>query len=158
MDDYFTARDSHLTNWQMCFYNQRLFSCGDWQWANFVQKCPFENRTGETCGLMLVYVAEQDSRSCRLCDAIARKTRRRTTELDRLKLWKDKGESLAASRKKARELVSDLDFELFLLKQERGYRKTYFSRKVPRNKIRSSIPGVRLTSGARLTHNATAIG
>ncbi|KAL2869158.1 uncharacterized protein BJX67DRAFT_348925 [Aspergillus lucknowensis] len=43
----------------MCYYNQKNHACGDFRWSNFVKHCNNEYRTGDTCGLRLVYGTEE---------------------------------------------------------------------------------------------------
>lgn len=41
----------------MCFYSQKRFSCGDWNWTPFAHRC--EYRIGETCGTRPVSETER---------------------------------------------------------------------------------------------------
>lgn len=84
---------------------------------------------GYTCSLMLVYNTERDDRICRLCQAIDRKSRRRSAELSRLERWKTQGDILIASKKRSRKLVLGLEYELQLLGKEREFRKKCFSKR-----------------------------
>ncbi|KAJ5525397.1 hypothetical protein N7494_012047 [Penicillium frequentans] len=75
----------------MCFYNQKRFSCGDWSWTSFAHRCNYEYRTGETCGMKLVNLTENEPTKCRICEKIETKFRRRSAEVDRLERWKREG-------------------------------------------------------------------
>ncbi|KAL4908754.1 hypothetical protein BDW74DRAFT_173983 [Aspergillus multicolor] len=108
----------------MCFYNQKRFSCGDFSWTNFITQCNYEYRTGETCGMKLVYATEQEKARCRLCEKIQTKTRRRDAETERLKRWEREGGTLVASMEKSRKLIQDLSTEIKGLQEERRVRQT----------------------------------
>ncbi|KAI6080272.1 hypothetical protein F4821DRAFT_67839 [Hypoxylon rubiginosum] len=60
----------------MCFFEQTRWSCGFWCWGNFRQQCPKEYRTGETCGLKLIFITNQDPNRCKLCRDIENKQRK----------------------------------------------------------------------------------
>ncbi|KAF4471715.1 hypothetical protein FALBO_1384 [Fusarium albosuccineum] len=60
----------------MCFYNQFVWTCGYWKWGQFRERCYKEHRTGETCGLRLVYESHGWPVACSLCDKITAKRRR----------------------------------------------------------------------------------
>ncbi|OJI98201.1 hypothetical protein ASPVEDRAFT_25102 [Aspergillus versicolor CBS 583.65] len=103
----------------MCFYNQKRFTCGDWSWTSFAQRCNYEYRTGETCGMRLVNTTEIDPSKCRLCEKIETKYRRRGVEIERLNRWKREGSTLVASMDKSQKMVMDLDREIKQLQRER---------------------------------------
>ncbi|EPS33822.1 hypothetical protein PDE_08784 [Penicillium oxalicum 114-2] len=107
----------------MCFYNQKRFSCGDWSWTSFAHRCNYEYRTGETCGMKLVNVTENDASKCRLCEKIETKLRRRSAEIDRLERWKKEGSNLVASIDRSRKLIMELDKEILGLQREREDRR-----------------------------------
>jgi len=60
----------------MCYFDQTRWACGNWKWGNFRQQCNKEYRTGETCGLKLVYDTSYRSEQCRLCRQIEQRDRR----------------------------------------------------------------------------------
>ncbi|KAE8151395.1 hypothetical protein BDV25DRAFT_95098 [Aspergillus avenaceus] len=107
----------------MCFYNQRRFACGDWSWTSFAHRCNYEYRTGETCGMKLVNVTENESSLCRLCEKIETKFRRRSAEMDRLNRWKRDGSQLPASIAKTQHAIMELDQEIRQLQRERDDRR-----------------------------------
>lgn len=112
-----------LTNLlDMCFYNQKQFSCGDWSWASFAHQCTYEYRIGETCGIKLVNKTETKSKKCCLCDRIETKYRRREAEKARLARWVREGALLVASI-----IIKDIDREIFSLRREREYRRKSLS-------------------------------
>lgn len=70
----------------MCYFYQTRWVCGYWRWGQFKQQCNKEYRTGETCGLKLVYVTVDERDKCKLCHDIDKKKRRimkMTTDIDR---------------------------------------------------------------------------
>ncbi|KAG7110195.1 hypothetical protein HYQ45_017662 [Verticillium longisporum] len=69
----------------MCYFYQTRWTCGYWRWGQFKQQCNKEYRTGETCGLKLVYTTVQEADRCKLCHDIDKKNRRilkMTTDID----------------------------------------------------------------------------
>jgi hypothetical protein len=117
--------EAHSTNASegMCFYNQKRFSCGDWRWSSFTHRCNYEYRTGETCGMKLVNMAENENSKCRLCKKIETKFRRRSAEMDRLERWSREGTTLVASIDRSHNLIVQLDKEICLLQREREDRR-----------------------------------
>ncbi|PYH93041.1 hypothetical protein BO71DRAFT_442022 [Aspergillus ellipticus CBS 707.79] len=111
----------------MCFYNQKRFSCGDWSWTNFANRCNYEYRTGETCGMRLVNVTEHETTQCRLCEKIETKYRRRSAEMERLNRWKREGGTLVASMDRSQKLIMELDKEIRQLQRERDDRRLALS-------------------------------
>ncbi|KAJ5899389.1 hypothetical protein N7495_004133 [Penicillium taxi] len=107
----------------MCFYNQKRFTCGDWSWTSFAHRCNYEYRTGETCGMRLVNMTENDCNKCRLCEKIETKHRRRSAEVDRLERWKREGATLVASMDRCQKLIQDLEKDIGMLKREREDRR-----------------------------------
>ncbi|OJJ45332.1 hypothetical protein ASPZODRAFT_69902 [Penicilliopsis zonata CBS 506.65] len=111
----------------MCFYNQRRFTCGDWMWTNFAQRCNYEYRTGETCGMRLVNVTECEATQCRLCEKIETKCRRHKNETDRLNRWKREGGTLVASMDRTQKIIMELEKEISQLTMERDDRRRALS-------------------------------
>lgn len=60
----------------MCYYENYKFACNDWKWGNFRQHCQKEYRTGETCGMKMVYQTIPLAEKCSMCEKIERKKRR----------------------------------------------------------------------------------
>ena len=112
---------------EMCFYNQKKFACGDWNWTNFAHQCNYEYRTGETCGMRLVNFTEYESKQCRLCEKIETKFRRRSQELERLDRWRREGGSLVATMSRSQQLVSELEKEIYQLQTERDCKRKALS-------------------------------
>lgn len=60
----------------MCFYEQQIFNCGDHKWGRFRAHCNKEYRTGETCGMKLIFESSRVNTRCQMCkkyDVILRK-------------------------------------------------------------------------------------
>ncbi|KAJ6003529.1 hypothetical protein N7522_006221 [Penicillium canescens] len=102
----------------MCFYNQKRFSCGDWNWTRFAHRCDYEYRIGETCGIRLINETENCNSKCHLCKKIETKYRRRRAEEGRLGRWEREGTAMFASMDRARKAIMDLDIEIFIMQQE----------------------------------------
>ncbi|KGO41030.1 hypothetical protein PEX1_060410 [Penicillium expansum] len=108
----------------MCFYNQKRYACGDWSWTSFAHRCNYEYRTGETCGMRLVNMTENEKTNCRLCEKIETKHRRRSAEVERLDRWKREGATLVASMDRSHKLIMDLEKEIRSLQRERDDRRS----------------------------------
>ncbi|OQD86463.1 hypothetical protein PENSOL_c087G03946 [Penicillium solitum] len=108
----------------MCFYNQKRFACGDWSWTSFAHRCNYEYRTGETCGMRLVNMTENEKTNCRLCEKIETKYRRHSAEVDRLDRWKREGATLVASMDRSHKLIMELEKEIRSLQRERDDRRS----------------------------------
>ncbi len=83
----------------MCYFDQTRWACGYWKWGNFRQQCTKEYRTGETCGLKLVYDTYYNDGRCKLCEQIEKKERRlnkMVTDIDR---WQHEGNRTATIEK-----------------------------------------------------------
>ena len=71
----------------MCFYEQQIFTCGDHKWGRFRAHCNKEYRTGETCGMKLIFESSRVSSHCPICkkyDVILRKI---VQAKDRVQRW-----------------------------------------------------------------------
>lgn len=109
----------------MCFYNQRQFSCGDWSWADFAERCNPEYRIGETCGLSLINITVNENKKCHFCEMVERKLRWRTNELRRLKGWELDIDTLVASMDPCQKnLGPDVDIDN-LQRKRKDLRKNF---------------------------------
>ena len=106
----------------MCFYDQHIFTCGDYKWGHFREHCTREYRRGETCGMKLIQATYGVGTKCKICEKIDTKLRRRFAEVERLKRWESEGKRFSASMEKARSTIFDLDREIYELQRERGVR------------------------------------
>ncbi|GAB1315481.1 hypothetical protein MFIFM68171_05691 [Madurella fahalii] len=75
----------------MCYYQQTRWICGYWKWGNFREQCHKERRTGETCGLKLIFHTDAISEPCKTCDAITKKDRRMQKMQDDISRWQREG-------------------------------------------------------------------
>ncbi|KAH6705677.1 hypothetical protein EV126DRAFT_173202 [Verticillium dahliae] len=95
----------------MCFYERTIWLCGYWKWGRFRERCPFENRIGETCGLKLVYDTKRCLAECDLCSRIGRKKRRvqkLTTDIDRWNRDKNLPATVERAEREERDLLAIL--------------------------------------------------
>lgn len=83
----------------MCYFDQTRWTCGYWKWGNFRQQCNKEYRTGETCGLKLVYNTILESGQCKLCDQIQKKYRRVHKMQTDIQRWQREGNRSATIEK-----------------------------------------------------------
>ncbi|EJT75080.1 hypothetical protein GGTG_08918 [Gaeumannomyces tritici R3-111a-1] len=75
----------------MCYFDQTKWVCGYWKWGNFRQQCTKEYRTGETCGLKLVYETFHQASTCRLCEQLEKKQRRYNKMAADVERWSREG-------------------------------------------------------------------
>lgn len=83
----------------MCYFEQTRWCCGFWKWGNFRQQCNKEYRTGETCGLKLVYDTTYQPAQCKICDQITKKDRRIRKMEDDIVRWRHEGGRTATIEK-----------------------------------------------------------
>jgi len=103
----------------MCFYEQYVYQCRDWKWGNFKQHCQAEYRTGETCGMKMVWQAQPLQDKCKLCLKIEAKERRRAKHVDDYNRWRKEPRRYQASIEKAIGDIKALENEINLLKSEK---------------------------------------
>jgi hypothetical protein len=72
----------------MCFYDQFIFSCGDYKWGHFRHHCNRWYRTGETCGIKLIMLALRVESKCKRCEKLDTTFRRRQAEATKIASWK----------------------------------------------------------------------
>ncbi|KAK4214143.1 hypothetical protein QBC37DRAFT_284451 [Rhypophila decipiens] len=89
----------------MCYFDQTRWACGYWKWGNFRQQCNKEYRTGETCGLKLVYNTTPVGAVCKICDQITKKNRRVTKMYDDIYRWQREGNRRATIEKTERDIM-----------------------------------------------------
>jgi hypothetical protein len=110
----------------MCYYEQYAMPCGDWKWGNFRAHCSKEYRTGETCGMKLVWESIPMVESCKYCTKIETKKGKIRKEQDRIKRWRHEG-NRRASISQAEESIETMEREIWDLNEQRASVK--YSRK-----------------------------
>lgn len=75
----------------MCFYEQTIFSCEDYKWGRFRAHCAKEYRTGETCGMRLIYEASRVPQKCNTCKRVEVIQRKIAASQDRIYRWNREG-------------------------------------------------------------------
>ena len=88
----------------MCYFDHQLWRCGYWRWGNFREQCHKEYRTGETCGLKLIYNTYLEADECKHCEAMHKKQRRVHKMLDDVKRWTCEGNRRATIEKTQLEI------------------------------------------------------
>lgn len=96
---------------KMCYYDQDRYTCGDYTWRNFRQHCNMEYRTGETCGMKLIYQTNDVARKCTTCDEVDRKMRKREKLAANIQRWSREG-GKSASIEVAYEDIAEIDEQL----------------------------------------------
>jgi hypothetical protein len=104
----------------MCYFDQQLFTCGDWKWASMRQFCSKARYRGEGCGLKLIWASQDMHRKCQICCQIEVKLRRIHTLEDRIRRWNLEAEHWKASIELAKDVIRNLDGQI----TEREARRT----------------------------------
>jgi predicted transcriptional regulator len=73
---------------------------------------------------LIMNCVEDRSKSCRICDLIATKLRRRQKEVERIKRWKSEI-NRKASIEASEDIIDDLDRITHTLERERLKRRSY---------------------------------
>ncbi|KAK4248241.1 hypothetical protein C7999DRAFT_40522 [Corynascus novoguineensis] len=110
----------------MCYFDQQLWSCGWWKWGRFREQCPKEYRTGETCGLKLIYRTNTEGALCKNCDAIQKKQRRVAKMTEDIKRWRCEGNRRATIEKTERE-IGELNHQIQKIWADHELRKNSIS-------------------------------
>lgn len=105
----------------MCFYDQTVFSCGDWKWGHFRKHCQKEYRIGETCGMRLPYNTHNDTTKCTTCLSLEKKHRRYAKTKSDYDRWIADPQRKASAAKAAQE-CQDIYKEIEKLNAERASR------------------------------------
>ena len=106
----------------MCYYDNYKFACHDWKWGNFRQHCQKEYRTGETCGMKMVYQTVPLAEKCSMCEKIERKKRRLEKHKVDYQRWAGEPQKYRFSMEKAAEEMRSLVQEITQLMQDKEAR------------------------------------
>jgi len=106
----------------MCYYDNYKFACNDWKWGNFRQHCQREYRTGETCGMKMVYQTCQLAEKCSMCEKIERKKRRLEKHRADYQRWSCDPQKYKFSMEKAVEEMKALAQEIAQLMADKEAR------------------------------------
>ncbi|RMY66198.1 hypothetical protein D0863_08602 [Hortaea werneckii] len=96
----------------MCYYDNYKFACNDWKWGNFRQHCQREYRTGETCGMKMVYQTLPLAEKCSMCEKIERKKRRMEKHRSDYQRWSADPQKFKFSMEKAVDEMNGLANEI----------------------------------------------
>lgn len=102
---------THNTQRKMCYFEQTLWACGYWKWGNFREQCNKEYRTGETCGLKLVYDTSYQPGQCKICDQISKKDRRVRKMSEDILRWQREG-NRRATIEKTQQDISEIQIQI----------------------------------------------
>jgi hypothetical protein len=105
----------------MCYYERTDFICGDWRWGNMKQRCPRQNRIGETCGARLPDTDNltRSKEPCRICSDKAVKLRKLEKNRTDLERWTKEPKVFRATIEKAIEDRDKLRISIRELEQQR---------------------------------------
>jgi hypothetical protein len=96
----------------MCYYDNYKYACNDWKWGNFRQHCQKEYRTGETCGMKMVFQTVGLAEKCSMCEKIERKKRRYEKHKSDYQRWATDPAKYRFSMEKAVEEMKVLSQEI----------------------------------------------
>lgn len=68
----------------MCFFEQQVYTCGDFKWSQFREQCPFQQGIENICHIKLVMKAIYVDEKCDICLDIEKKENRFRLEEDRI--------------------------------------------------------------------------
>ena len=93
---------------RMCYFDQKVFTCGDWKWGSMRQSCSKARYVGEGCGLKLIWTSQHTNQNCRICCQIQAKERRIRKLRDRIGHWRCEARRWWASIERAQDDIHDL--------------------------------------------------
>jgi len=71
----------------MCYFDEALFTCGDWKWGSMRQLCSKAPYIGEGCGMKLIWTSQYKHQKCQICCQIEIKKRRIRRLQERMGRW-----------------------------------------------------------------------
>ncbi|KAF2993548.1 hypothetical protein G7054_g11637 [Neopestalotiopsis clavispora] len=89
----------------MCYFDQTRWQCGFWRWGHFREQCTKEYRTGETCGLKLIFQTNPEPDICKLCKDIEKKQRKYSKLEGDIQRWQREGGRTATIEKAQRDMA-----------------------------------------------------
>lgn len=138
----------------MCFYDQYVYECSYWKWGNFRQHCQGEYRTGDTCGMKMVYRSVALSSKCKTCLRIEAKERSMAKLVADYNRWRTKPERYGQAMEKAISDIKVLRVDTDRLKsQKHGYQ----NRKSNPRRTGASSPETSMPS-PKMPMNSTSAG
>ncbi|RPB24425.1 hypothetical protein L211DRAFT_837340, partial [Terfezia boudieri ATCC MYA-4762] len=89
----------------MCFYDQQIFACGDYKWSRFRAHCAKEYRTGETCGMKLIYETYRVTGKCQMCKKYEVTYRKILQARERVQRWENEGINPVSTDKERQSIM-----------------------------------------------------
>ncbi|KAF8471307.1 hypothetical protein BDZ91DRAFT_718277 [Kalaharituber pfeilii] len=89
----------------MCFYDQQIFACGDYKWGRFRAHCAKEYRTGETCGMKLIYETSRVTGKCQMCKKYEVILRKIIQAHERVQRWESEGINPVSTDKEKQSIM-----------------------------------------------------
>ncbi|KIM94813.1 hypothetical protein OIDMADRAFT_134927 [Oidiodendron maius Zn] len=107
----------------MCFFDQKVFQCGDWKWGLRRQACPKATAAGDSCSIKLIMNSQYTSELCSICRNIETKRRRIRRLEANVKRWSENAQSLKASIEIAKQDIRSIDAQCRELDMKRASRQ-----------------------------------
>ncbi|KAM5360459.1 hypothetical protein ACJZ2D_013737 [Fusarium nematophilum] len=105
----------------MCYFELTRWACGYWRWGHSRQHCSKEYRTGETCGLKLVYETKTEPDVCKLCHDTEKKQRRYDKMYRNVQRWQREGNRTATIERTCGEM-HDVMGQIYRMREEHDHR------------------------------------
>ncbi|KAF1955405.1 hypothetical protein CC80DRAFT_415565 [Byssothecium circinans] len=96
----------------MCYFDQTLFTCGDWKWGLMHQFCSKAPYLGEGCRMKLIWTTQYNDQKCRICCQIEIKKRRVRRLEERVRRWGLDKERWRASIELAKDDMLELNRQI----------------------------------------------
>ena len=108
---------------EMCFFDQKVFQCGDWKWGSRREACPKAPAAGDSCGIKLIMNSQYTSELCSICRNIETKRRRIRRLEANVKRWSENAQSWKASIEIAKQDIRSIDAQCRELDMRRASRQ-----------------------------------
>ncbi|KIM95394.1 hypothetical protein OIDMADRAFT_134003 [Oidiodendron maius Zn] len=104
----------------MCFFDQKVFQCGDWKWGSRREACSKAPAAGDSCRIKLIMNSQHTTEVCSICQYIETKRRRIHRLEANIKRWSENGKSWRASIEAAQQDIRIIDTQCRELDMKRA--------------------------------------
>lgn len=93
----------------MCFYDQKVFGCGDYRWGNLQQRCHENDQNRESCESKQVFRTIVINTKCETCQEIEQWYQSLMIETEFMGRWQRQGNEYSNNIQSSRERISYLE-------------------------------------------------
>ena len=111
---------------EMCFFDQKVFKCGDWKWGVWREGCWKSPQKGDSCGIMLIMSSQFVEDLCGSCLKIETKRRHIRKLEEKIQRW-SKEPNRTASIDMAKQDIHNFAIEIADLDTGRIIRNNGFT-------------------------------